>query len=333
MQLTRYNLILGRACNMACSYCSQGMNKPVVAESMPDPKAVVKYFPEEGEYSVCFHGGEPLLYWDFIYKTCSLLREKNPDVCLYTGTNGVLLTIDRARRANEIGLKVYLSHDGKNHERSKGYQDILKSNPDPYLELNNRSISSVCSAVNPDFYDIWNYFEDFRVKQNLTKREKIEIIMIKDIYGNTPEEFFIYNDPKFEAMLDKVFHNMKVSLDCGSFNSYEWDLYLPFISKIKKRVESTAFGSFCGADTEHCHLDVYGNLYDCQNSTHPFGNVAIHGLRTALTNQYKNNKTCLECEVYHICGGHCYLSDENKKKYRCYTFKQQLNRVLDILKC
>lgn len=333
MELQRYNLILGRSCNMACSYCSQGMNKPMFIGNMPNPKEVVKYFPKEGEYTIKFSGGEPLLYWDFMYELCLLIRAINPKVVLYTGSNGVLLTVDMAKKANEVGLGISFSHDGKNHEKSRGYTDILKSNPAPYLELVSRGISAVCSSVNPNFYEVWNYFEEFRIKYGLSKREQIEIIMIKDICGNTPEEFFIYNDPNFETMLDKVFSNMRATLGYGNLNSYEWDLYLPFIEKLRKRAYSTTFGSFCGADTEHCHIDVYGNLYDCQNSIRPFGNVATHGLRTALNNQYKNNKTCLECEVYQICGGHCYLSDENKKKYRCYTFKQQLSRVLDILKC
>lgn len=333
MDLQRYNLILGRACNMSCSYCSQGTNKPTFTGYMPDPREVVKLFPKTGKYILNFSGGEPLLYWDFMYKFCNLIRDRNPDIYLYTCTNGLLLTVEKAKKANELGLGVSFSHDGKHHEKTKGYIDVLKDNYAPYLELQNRGISSVFSSLNPNFYDVWDYFEGFRIKHGLVRKEKIEIVMIKDICGNTPENFFIYNDPNFEAMLDRVFGNMKSQLVDCNFDSYEWRAYSQFIEKLGKRVDSPTFGSFCGADTEHCHIDVYGNLYDCQNSPTPFGHVNTYGLRTALVNKYKDNKVCLDCEVYHICGGHCYLSDEDKKKYRCYTFKQQLNRVLDLLNC
>ena len=53
-------------CNLRCVYCHQGQDKPSFEYNNTlldiDHNRVADFFPKDGEYSVVFYGGEPLLY-------------------------------------------------------------------------------------------------------------------------------------------------------------------------------------------------------------------------------------------------------------------------------
>lgn len=334
-QIVKYFLILGKACNMKCIYCIQGQDKPVYesTEKLPDPKNVVKYFPKTGCYELVLFGGEPMLYWSFITEFCELMKERNPNVYLKMTTNGTLLTVARAKKLNEMDVHVSLSHDGKNFELTRRYQDLLKSNPDPFLTLNKRNIVAVYSALNPNFYDVWDYFEEFRIKHGTKKRERIGIRAIKDSDGTTSEELFLYNNKEFEAMLDRVFVKLEKDLTNNVFDSYEFMHYENALKTISYRVNnpSDVFEAWCGSDSCVCQIDVYGNLYTCINRSDPFGNFRDLGLDVGEKSKYSNDPNCKECPAYVYCGGGCFSCSDERRKYICYCVYQEMSRLIETV--
>lgn len=333
-EIRTYFLSLGKACNLQCVYCHQGDGKPCFGKEdiMPSPRDVIKYFPREGNYRVVLYGGEPMLYWDFIVPFVSLMKERNPNIEFSMPTNGTLLTIERAKKINELGIAVGLSHDGKYFESTRRTKDILKINPDPFLTLQNRNISAVASKLNYDFYDIWGYFEEFKHKHGLQNRESIHIQVVKDVEGNTPGDLLIYNMPEYEQMLDKVFDNLYLSITKGDFSSYELMQYLPMIETLNWRLKSpNVKGVWCGADTQVCHMDVYGNLFPCHNSSKTFGNLKNIGIQAGGYNPNLNSTECKNCSAYIICGGGCPVSSDENRRAMCYTMYHQIVRLIDIL--
>lgn len=329
--MRRYTLILDKACNKHCLYCHQGKNKPVALENIPTPEEVVRYFPNDGIYEIVLYGGEPLLHWDFIENFCKIIRSRKQEIKLTLSTNGTLLTVARAKKLNELDVHVSLSHDGRRHRITRQYEDLLQVNPEPYLTLNSRSISATCCSLNPNFYDIWNYFEDFKNKHGIEKREQIVIQLCKDVEGNTPIELLVYNNSEFEEMLDTVFKNLKIDLINGVFNSYEVMQYWSMIQRIKTNLDNLdAISVWCGMDREVCDIDVFGNIYSCHNQRLPFGQLGSVELAGECS-KYRNDIYCHECIAYIYCGGGCHVASEESRKYTCYTTRQQVERLLNVL--
>lgn len=332
--IKNYYLVLTKACNLRCVYCHQGQDKPDFSKgSLVEPDKVASYFPKDGNYRVTLFGGEPLLDFDYFCRIADAIRSNNPEVQLNTITNGTFLSVDRAKKLNELGVAVGLSHDGKHHAITRGTKDILLTNPDAYLTITNRSIAATACRMNYDFYDVWDYLEDFKIKQGLNQREHCYIQVVKDVEDNTDEKLLILDMPEWESMLDRVFCNLEKQLMTGDFSSYEFMQYNSWFLSMNHRLQNPmGICTSCGADKHTCHIDINGNLYPCHNMRQSNGHVAVGGLMTGSYNPYRDREKCQNCEAFIICGGGCIATPEHKHKYSCYIHYQQITRMLKLLK-
>lgn len=332
--IQNYYLVLSKACNLRCIYCHQGQNKPILDKSdFVGPNKVAAYFPVEGNYRVTLFGGEPLLDFEYFCRIAEAIKNRNPNVKLNTITNGTLLTIKRAKKINELGISVGLSHDGKYFEETRGGKDFLKFNPEPYLTLENRSISATACRINYDFYDVWGYFEEFKLKHGLEKRENCFIQVVKDVDDNTDEKLLIIDMPEWESMLDKTFNELEKQVNVGDFSGYEFMQYRPWFESMNYRLQNPmGICSSCGADKHTCHIDIQGNLFPCHNMSKPNGHVAKTGLQTGNFNPYAESEKCKTCEAFIICGGGCIATPEYKHKHSCYIHYQQVTKMIAMLK-
>lgn len=318
---------------MRCIYCHQGQDKPAFCSiDQVDPQKVGSYFPREGRCRVTLFGGEPLFDFDYFCRVADAIKNRNPKAELNTITNGTLLTTDRAKTLNSLGMAVGLSHDGYNYERTRRTKDILKIDPEPYLTLDARSISATSSRINYDFYDIWDYFEEFTIRHDLKRRESCHIEVVKDVEGNTDENLLILDMPEWEKMLDKVFFNLEEQIKQGDCNGYEFMQYWPLILSLNYRIQTPgAICANCGADKNTCHIDIHGNLYPCHNMIRSDGHVDITGARAGGYNPYIDSERCGNCAAFILCGGGCIATPPHKFKYSCYTYYQQIIRMLAML--
>lgn len=336
MNIKTYFLILGKSCNLQCIYCHQGEDKPIFSpcreQDIPAPSVVIEYFPKGGNYQIVLYGGEPMLYWEFIVPFVELMKERNPNVNFSMPTNGTLLTVEKAKKINELGINVGLSHDGKYFEQTRRTKDVLLINPEPYLMLEKRNIGAVASRLNHDFYDIWDYFEEFKIKHGLPNREFIHIQVVKDVEGNTPQNLLINNMPEYEQMLDKVFHNLYNDIRKNNFDGYEFMQYIPLIKTLDWRLKEPKIkGIWCGADTQVCHIDVHGNMFPCHNASTSIGNRKDIGIHAGGYNPNINDEKCVNCCAYTICGGGCPMASPENRDSMCYTMYHQISRLMNML--
>jgi radical SAM protein with 4Fe4S-binding SPASM domain len=328
-KISRYYLTMTKSCNLRCKYCLQGQDKPENLVPV-DVRKVASYFPETGIYNLIFFGGEPFLLFDEMIEIARLVKEKNSHANMIVATNGTLLTVERADILNSLDFTIAISHDGFMHEELRGIPDFLKVNPEPFLALKNRSVAATITSLNWDFYRIWEYFDNFEAKYDT----KVPVLLqvTEDDEGNTPEELFLYNNKAFEAMIDRVFANLKSSILNSDFTSREYLQYFPMIEKLNLVLNNPSyFGCRCGADTSSCHIDIHGNLYACHNAKNPNDHIDISGVQPGNYNPYRNLKECQECPAYLLCGGGCPMAHPTRRKYICYIEFQQYSRLLKVL--
>ncbi|UUL84025.1 radical SAM/SPASM domain-containing protein [Sphingomonas qomolangmaensis] len=101
-------------CNLACSYCFQGMVKPSTKMKAPVREAIVEYARQTvlpgGHLSVGWYGGEPLMgqeaLFDLAARFDDLCEEKRASRSSFIITNGYLLTSKLARKLTETGVSI-----------------------------------------------------------------------------------------------------------------------------------------------------------------------------------------------------------------------------------
>ena len=70
------------------------------------------------------------------------------------------------------------------------------------VALNKFVFISTITKYNWDYYKVWAYFEEFRLKYQL-KRPKVNMMFLKDNCGMTDDSLFVYQNKDFESMLDR----------------------------------------------------------------------------------------------------------------------------------
>jgi uncharacterized protein len=120
-------LVLTHECNLACTYCYTGEKfrkdmswetaQRSLALAFSEHKPRVPWITEdETPVDVGFFGGEPLICWDMLVRSCEEARnlavQHGRKLRLAVTTNGTLLTKERAEKLRELGVEVTLSLDG-----------------------------------------------------------------------------------------------------------------------------------------------------------------------------------------------------------------------------
>lgn len=331
-KIFRYYLILDRSCNMNCIYCIQG--KTAKQNYKPfdyiEPKKVASYFPENNQaYEIVFYGGEAFIYFDYMIEIARCIKERNENVRFAVTTNGTLLTVERAKILNELKFRVNISHDGDVYEITRRHKDILKNNPEAVVALNKFVFISTITKYNWDYYKVWAYFEEFRLKYQL-KRPKVNMMFLKDNCGMTDDSLFVYQNKDFESMLDKVFENLKKNILTGNFDCYEYDCYENLFGKLLKEYSFNNTSSFCAFFDTAMAIDVHGNIYDCHNSIKPYGHVFDEEL-TDFENPYLGQRSCRSCEIKNVCAGGCLKATPERRRFICYYLQNEIGRMLKML--
>ena len=118
-------LVLTHDCNLGCGYCYAGAKfnrrmSPEIARRCVD----LAFSDEPERLQLSFFGGEPLLSWKQLVRTARSARERaertGAELKMSVTTNGTLLTDDRARTLDELGVYVGLSVDGVREAHDAG---------------------------------------------------------------------------------------------------------------------------------------------------------------------------------------------------------------------
>lgn len=111
----RLDLLLTRACPMACVYCHME-HRPGAMSAAVWRRAVDLLLREEGPLELQLMGGEPLVEFALVREVlayaAAAAAERGRTLRLGVTTNGLLLTADRAAELARLGARVMLSFDG-----------------------------------------------------------------------------------------------------------------------------------------------------------------------------------------------------------------------------
>lgn len=110
-------LVLTHDCNLGCGYCYAGAKfRRAMDADIAERSLDLAFAEKPRDIEVSFFGGEPLLEWDLLVRSAESARDRSErcgtKLKMSVTTNGTLLTDERVRRLDELGVYVGLSIDG-----------------------------------------------------------------------------------------------------------------------------------------------------------------------------------------------------------------------------
>ncbi|MBT9151133.1 MAG: Anaerobic sulfatase-maturating enzyme [candidate division WS2 bacterium] len=127
------NIFITEDCNLKCQYCFLDKAYKKSQLTFPGLKRVINsffLFPGKTK-TIAFSGGEPLLEFPLLRKTCFYIKKKaekeNTEVHLVTTTNGTLLSKNHCQffEKNQIIVKISIDGDRKTHDTNR----LFRNNP------------------------------------------------------------------------------------------------------------------------------------------------------------------------------------------------------------
>jgi uncharacterized protein len=326
---------LGLSCNYTCDYCSQRFVERPPETSKKDieefmNKLNVLNFSEERGLTVEFWGGEPLVYWKTLKPLAEAFAEKfshwNKKIKFGMVTNGSLLTREKCSWLYYMGFSVGISHDGPGQ---------YVRGPDPFddpelkktiLEFykimssqNRISFNAMMNNKNTSRRAIYDYFV------NLTGDPKVVIGEggFIDAYDDAAVNNSLITLSEQFDYRRKSFNDIYSTSNTINF-SVTYEKLDSFIKSTLTHIESKYVGQKCGMENPNTvALDLKGNIVTCQNvsivenskngephhggNLDDYDNVALKSVTHWKSR--KNEISCADCPVLHICKGSCMYLD------------------------
>lgn len=341
----RIYIMMGTACNFSCVYCSQSTSLQGIQKKDCRPhiskhpsKEFLDYIAKYGQElnlskmkrkpTICFWGGEPLLYFDTIKQIVDALGENVSKVKLGTVTNGEKLSDEMVDYFNKNNIVLNLSHDGPNTIITRG-KDVLKSRVirDRIHALNSISFHTVISALSQDLYRNWDYFTEMGFPEN---EHTSYMQMMVYPYDEVPDYLLQFDLEKWESTLQRVVASVYKSFleNEGNINprSKEFQVIVHQLGSLYranyKDFKENKVLQHCKTATGMLAIDVQGKTYLCHNSceeimpvTDPdfestYMDTAEQRVKASMD---KNRGYCLDCDYGYFCTTACPLPHNREK--------------------
>ena len=352
MKKNQYEMItmyMGNSCNFNCKYCSEagsnrgdfGISKETLPYFKENLKKILKQSPIK---TLQFFGGEPMLYYDEMMDIARYTKEVNPEVEFMMVTNGSLINMKRAKELLALDFGISISHDGPYQEIQRD-RDFLKTNPEPfqyYMEydhLPRMSFGSTLSYPNYDYLAVYEYFEDWKIKNGLKTRPRVVCELAHgcldrvDIRKENEEAYF----DKWCATLDQVMKNLVDGVKKNDFMTYEYRQYYHILNQGIWFMETDGKAILrCGQGKNRVSIDHKGDVYACHNvaleKDYYRGNLFKDNLKNWDYERYMRVHRCDDCEARIFCNCVCPLVivPEQQESY-CKYKKAEYTRLLGAL--
>lgn len=344
-------LIFTYSCNLACKYCYQSGIRDQDPTIMSDKQTIdvfrfVKRFLETRApkfVDVNFFGGEPLLSLSDIELITTKLNQLSCTMGFKTNylmcTNGVLLTEQTADRLKKWKInQIQISFDGpeKEHNLRRIFRDgsgSFKKTLRGLLNSLNRGFETIIN-IGVDLYnkDVIPQFLDF-LDTELTPEQKLHVII-----GFGPITSTVTPGLKYSSRFEVPDYKQLTIL----IEPYKEAKHRGF------RIASSFGRTICHFQSDNSLIiDPSGGIYKCFTGTglKEFYVSSIHDEFHKFASKWAqftgeqtwNNKKCLSCKFFPICGGGCrYQSLVDKKNSRlisCPSDKLEpaIEKLLPIL--
>lgn len=296
-------IFLGGNCNMQCKYCIQGkIDRDKISDIKPNFNKIKKFLLKQQPMEVFLWGGEPLLYWeiikDSINKINSYLGKNN--IRFGFTTNGLMLTDDKINFINDNNIDLILSYDGVTPNLLRNIvpsEKILSI----YNKANNKFISAVISAENP------NYGDNFNWLMNKFPTSSIYIADFRILSEKTDKKFYNFKDEDIDKSAKSLF---EFAIDCYKNKKKISGKTIGKISMIINMITNLSNKEkiprlICRLGLIQYAIDLNGNFYSCYNKDEIIGN--INEDLSIINEKYfkiaKSNKPtgCQNCIVKDYC--------------------------------
>lgn len=328
----KYTIFPTLRCNCNCVYCYQGKKnndlqimQPQTADDISEK--IIKAMPNKKSVQLIWHGGEPLLAKDIIWRISDKVMKYAGDYGInYSGfilTNGCLIdnsTVENFLKYKILGAQITIDGLPKTHNERRKYnngrgtfQDIV----DNILELQKNGIE-VDVRLNID-------------KNNYMEIDDIVILLLS--YGINGESMYLghiktgtNNDLNIEEYAQACVRLQK-SLIKNTNTTLSLKRWFPKLKTF-----------FCIADTlSSCSFDPQGTIYKCwhevgdkhmaysdvENNINSAG--YYHNLNYFLYS-VKDSDRCADCKVLPLCMCGCRFL--KKAENVCSEYKYNLLEIL-----
>ena len=310
-----------QACNMACTYCSAEKDHtkvPLLTGEMGARVIDSLAQLDLGSYSLCFHGGEPLLGFPAIQETVNYARARYPeiDIRFSMQSNLVRMTDAIARWCHERSVSVGFSIDGE-----APINDVLRifHNGKGTTEKTLTGLSILqryqprvgCVAViGSHNWDKMPSFIDFLNEHDVNQLALNRLAPV----GRALEGYPVYapTDAQYVHCLRDSYMAMVTS---GFVVKVK-----PILDWARKIVNplSQSHGCYqCGAGWSHISVDPLGNVYACDRFSFdsdwisgniqetPLIDILNEGKMVSCRTRTTRITECGTCKVNYVCGGSC----------------------------
>jgi uncharacterized protein len=309
------------ACNMACTYCSAEKDftrVPRLTEALG--RQIIDALAEFGlsSYSVCFHGGEPLLGYKAIQATVEHARSEHPEIGFNFSmqSNLSLMTSEKAAWFSANHVSVGFSIDGRPPVNDR-FRVFHKGGGTSAATLQGLKILQAhqprvgCVAVIGGHN--WSQMRSFIefLGENGVHRIALnrlapvgKALAMGDAGHITDEQYVACLKEAYFTMVESGFH-VQVK---------------PIVDWARKIVSPTScsHGCYqCGAGWSHISIDSTGKVYACDRFSFDPDWVSGSILDSTLLEIFNESKMyscrtrteripeCGSCSVVNVCGGSC----------------------------
>ncbi len=281
--------------------------------------------PQDKEAAFIFFGGEPILSYDIIEKSCEYINKYYLDriTSFHITTNGTLLNhkmIDYMSK-RKFGITISIDGGREIHNRQrpllngKDSFDMIMENIDYLLKKNN---NVVARGTYCDFnYDLCKCYQ--------------ELINIGFQEVNVVPDFLdIDSDAQMEKLLFQLdnFHKFVVGY-CKKHSDFPFGLLTSQIRKLFLPAGSN-FDN-CGVGRIVFAIDYKGDIYPCHRYSgeerYRIGSVVKQSYHDWIPNNEKGNM-CVKCWNRYTCSHGCMYEKvyNNKNKYIC-KYAQKMTEI------
>ncbi len=301
----KIGLKITNKCMFNCSYCfvDKCNNKDI---SLKNIKSIFYKLPQL-PYEVYLTGGEPTLNSDFI-NIVDYLNGMGIKLKLHT-TGIISKKVEKYILDNNIFESIQVSMDSVNNfnairpsKNNYTIYDVLKFT---HACLKNKIkiiVNIVLSRLNI------NELDDIL---NFCKNNNLFTIRFTSVFTND-RDLILDDEEHFEYIFNimKKYNNLGVKFISDPF-SHPWSLAL------KNKVDSFVSPLYCPAQKTEFEIDMHGDVYPCpflHDKYHRMGNLIYDefekvwnsGVDKLKYSRWSENRTCIKCSSYELCGGGCY---------------------------
>lgn len=305
------------ACNFACGYCFQGLNKPTKKMAPDVQNAIIDFVKAKKDLkslSIVWYGGEPLMGKDSIFRLSDILIAycDKHKISYSAGivSNAWFLTGEMAAQLYTRRVKwvqVTIDGDRETHDKMRpltsggGTFDRILDNIEQALDQTAMSIQ-VRVNVGQRNVERANEMLDGFVERRLAQRGNFQVYFAP-IEASTPE-----SGSAFEEKLSRAEFNRKVL----ALEATARQLGFAGIQK-----PSSGFAGMCVAASSSGYVVAgNGDVHKCWETAHDpskrtgsiFEPDKLHdSVNASLWSQWTpfDNPVCTSCKILPMCGGFC----------------------------